>query len=330
MEHSSALHPAEAGSDRRQAASFATPRKSLMDEGHEMFERDEQSLAEWESLVLRAVEQRYTNERTSEKVVAEAMRLFVYLHKRGVKKWDQLTANVVVEWCWAARRNHKTKGVHRRAATATARSRQWVARTVLQEARSLGALIEPAELIGVNIKRSHAFLSTRALTDDEAELVRVYADSGHVISRRALMVAFAFAGGTHSEIAAVRMCDVDVGAGTVAFSGEAARIGALDAWGSDVVRRYLRKHTHIEHDELLCTTQSADPAHSVAVRLGHVLDDAGLKGLPGVSARSIRLTTARAILDSDGIEAAALFLGSPSLDTTAEALGHRWRDDGDG
>ena len=331
MDHIPALRPAEAGSDRRQAASLATPRKSLMDEGHEMFARDEQSLTEWKSLVLRAAEQRYTNERTLQKLVADAHRLFRYLDERGVTAWDELTTEIVAEWCWAARRNHKTKGVHRRAAPATAKSRQWVARTVLQEAKSLGALIEPAELIGLSIKRPSDFLSARPLTDDAAELVRVYGDSGHAVSRRALMVAFAFAGGTHSEIAAVRMCDVDIEAGTVAFSGKAARIGPLDTWGADAVHRYLRNYPHIEHDELLCTMPgTTDPAHRVAVRLGDVMDDAGLKGLPRVSARSIRLTTARKILDSDGIEAAARFLGSSSLDCTADALGYRWRHDSDG
>ena len=47
-------------------------------------------------------------------------------------------------------------------------------------------------------------------------------------------------------------------------------------------------------------------------------------GVPGVSARSIRLTTAREVLRTDGIEAAARFLGSPSLDSTAAALNHDW------
>ena len=38
-----------------------------------------------------------------------------------------------------------------------------------------------------------------------------------------------------------------------------------------------------------------------------------------------RLTAARQVLERDGIEAAARFLGSPSLDHTAEALAHDWR-----
>ena len=295
-----------------------------------LIESGEQSLAMWEPLVLEAVQQRYSNLRTARKVVADAKRLFRYLHACGVRRWDEVTAELVVDWCWAARRSDRTEGVHRGVAQTTARDRQWIAKAVLKEAKARGAQLDPHELIGVRIKRTSESAATRPLTDHEAELVRTHADAGHATSRRSLMVALAFVGGSHSEVAAVRMRDVDIEAAAVAFSGEAARIGTLDGWGVDTVQRFLRNHPHIERDELLCSTQSADPPHTVAVRLGYVLDDAGLKGVPGVSARSIRLTTARKILDSDGIAAAARFLGSPSLDSTAAALEYRWRRDSDG
>ena len=63
----------------------------------------------------------------------------------------------------------------------------------------------------------------------------------------------------------------------------------------------------------------------MTVQLGQVLQAAGIAGRPGVTARSIRLTSARRILDTEGIEAAASFLGSVSLDAAADALGHLWR-----
>ena len=75
-------------------------------------------------------------------------------------------------------------------------------------------------------------------------------------------------------------------------------------------------------------TSSSRAAHAVTVRLGQVLRDAGIAGRPGVTARSIRLTTANRILQTDGIEAAARFLGSPSLDSTADALGYQWGSGG--
>ena len=330
MDHIPALHPAEAGSDRRQAAPSATTHGCLVVKAAALVTSGEQSLAVWEPLVLQAVQQRYTNERTAKKVMTEASRLLGYLRAWGVSHWDAVTADLVVDWCWTARRSSKTKGAHRRVAQSTARNRQWAARTALREAQTRGAQLDPHELAGVRIKRRSEIESTRPLTDDEAELVRIYADAGHAISRRSLMVALAFAGGTHPEVAAVRMRDLDIEAGAVAFSGEAARIGTLDEWGAETVQRFLRNHPHIDRDELLCTPRSLDPTHIVTVRLGAVMGDAGLKGRPRVSARSIRLTTARKILDSDGIEAAARFLGSPSLDNTATALGHRWRHDSDG
>ncbi len=71
-------------------------------------------------------------------------------------------------------------------------------------------------------------------------------------------------------------------------------------------------------------------SEAAAVRMGDIdldsgtVEFSGAAARPGVTARSFRLTTARRILDSDGIEAAARFLGSPSLDSTAAALGYRW------
>ena len=123
------------------------------------------------------------------------------------------------------------------------------------------------------------------------------------------------------------MGDVDVDAGSVAFSGAAARVGPLDAWGIETVLRFVRNNPPIPVDGLVCVSAATSPsraAHAVTVRLGQVLRDAGLSGRPGVTARSIRLTTANRILRTEGIEAAARFLGAPSLDSTAEALGYRW------
>ena len=146
-------------------------------------------------------------------------------------------------------------------------------------------------------------------------------------------MAFSYAGGIASEVAAVRMCDIDLDAATVSFRGAAERIGPLDQWGAETVWRFVRNTASVAYDDLLCVTAGTDPtraAHSVTVRLGQVLRDAGIAGRPGVTARSIRLTTANRILQAQGIEAAARFLGSPSLDSTAAALGYRWRHHSDG
>ena len=124
------------------------------------------------------------------------------------------------------------------------------------------------------------------------------------------------------------MGDVDLEAGTVAFRGPAARTNRLEGWAAEAVDAFVGTRPPIPAEQLLCTsgrTGQFQAAHSVTVRLGEVLADAGIAGRAGVTARSIRLTAARRVLETSGIEAAANFLGSASLDTTADALGHTWR-----
>ena len=273
----------------RQAAPFATTHGCLVVKAAALIESGEQSLAMWEPLVLEAVQQRYSNLRTARKVVADAKRLFRYLHACGVRRWDEVTAELVVDWCWAARRSDRTEGVHRGVAQTTARDRQWIAKAVLKEAKARGAQLDPHELIGVRIKRTSESAATRPLTDHEAELVRTHADAGPchlapVADGRARVRG-------RLPTRKLRQCGCAMStlkqppsysparppASAPSMGGESTRCSASCAT------------TRISSaDELLCSTQSADPAHTVAVRLGYVLDDAGLKGVPGVSARSIR------------------------------------------
>lgn len=290
----------------------------------------ETPLMRCQSAVLDAVRIRFaSNVGTAEKLVAEIQRLFRYLAAVGILDLLDATPDHVLAWCWAARR--RGSGRHRRAKQATARNRQWAALVAFEEAARLGAPINPRRLVGERIARPSA-VSARPLTDDEDRRARDHADAGLVATRRSVMLVLSYAGGTASEVAAVRMGDIDLDAGAVAFSGAAARIGSLDEWGVETLWRFVRNNPPLAVGALLCVTDAATVSrapHTVTVRLGHVLQDAGLSGLPGVTARSFRLTTARRVLDGHGIEAAARFLGSPSLDGTAAALGYRWgHDDG--
>ena len=70
-------------------------------------------------------------------------------------------------------------------------------------------------------------------------------------------------------------------------------------------------------------------AHAVTVRLGEVISDAGLRGTPGVSARSVRLHTAKRILDCLGVgEPLPGSFGSDSLTSVVKALGYDWKQVG--
>ena len=291
------------------------------------------SLLAWEPLVLDAVRDRYvSNPRTADKAAREAARLMRYLRACGAVEWSDVSTEMVTRWCWAPSLNRS--GVHQDVAPATARNRQWAAWAALEAGRVLGAPIDPAALIGVRIGRSTSdSVVTRPLSVDEAVLVRDVAEAALSGSRTALIVAFAFGGGSASEIAATRLGDIDLEATTVAFSGERSRVNSLDDWAVLMMQRFLasQRRYPLKADDLLCVTTKADlagRAHSVTVRLGEVLRDAGLGSVPGVSARSIRLSAARTVLDCDGIEAAARFLGSVSLDTTAAALNYDWECDG--
>lgn len=287
-------------------------------------------LAEWVPLVLEGLRLRYaSNPGTADKVIAEARRLLNYLRGRGVERWSDVTPEMVSHWCWVARVDRS--GQHRRTSQSTARNRQWIATAVLEALTDLGAPIDTPVLVGDRIPYSGGTASTRPLTGEEANRVREFADSGLVGSRRSLLVAFSFAGGTATEVGAVRMGDVNLDEAIVAFTGTGSRVNTLDQWAVSRVARFVRNRPPIPPDQPICVTPRIKPeraAHSVTVRLRHVLRDAGLSDRQGVSARSIRLTTAQQLLEDHGIEAAARFLGSPSLDNTARALGHQWRNDG--
>ena len=247
----------------------------------------------WQSAVLAGVQARFArNVGTAEKLVAEIQRLFRYLAAVGVVDWLDATPDHVLAWCWAARR--RGSGRHRRTKQATARNRQWAALVAFEEAAKLGAPINPRRLIGERIPRPTSAVAARPLDDDEDRRARDHADAGLVASRRSAMLVLSYAGGTASEAAAVRMGDIDLGAGTVEFSGAAARLGPLDEWGVETLWRFVRNNPPLAAGDLLCVTDSTSAsraAHAVTVRLGHVLRDAGLSGRPGVTARSFRLTT---------------------------------------
>ena len=285
-------------------------------------------LVEWESAIIKAVKARYANPRTAAKNVKEVRSLFRFLRVRGAKTFKDVDCVLLSEWYWSAHLYRKRH--HRRTKQSTARLRQWTSLVAFVEAKNLGAPIDPVELIGERISRPSDQISARPLTDEESEQVRTFADTG-LTSRRSLQVAFSYAGGTATEVAAVRLADIDLQAGTVTFSGKAARTNPLDDWGREAVQRFIANSPPGAPDEPLCVNPKNDAAqapHRVSVDLRQVLLDAGLSGREGVKASSIRLIAAYKVFEAEGIEAAARFLGTPSLDTAADSLGHDWRNDG--
>ncbi len=270
------------------------------------------------------MEERYgSNRGTWQKLISEAERLFRYLHSVGIARWEDITTEAVLSWCWTARKTSSDE--YRRPEQATARNRQWAANAVLEAAETLGLVAEGRRVAGERIALPSDYVSARSLTEEEAERVRVFADRGQLYSHRAVIVALALAGGTSSEIGAVRKRDIDLDRGMV---GIGERQNPLCEWGRQMIHGFFWIRPDLQEDDVVAVRgdlAAERRAHAVTVALGQVISDAGLRGVPGVSARSVRLYRAGRILRSLGLECATWFLGLATLTTAADTLGYDWR-----
>ena len=230
----------------------------------------------------------------------------------------------MLAWCWAARLDRT--GRARTPALATARNRQWAATAVFEAAEQHGWVAYGRKLAGERIAHQRTKVPIRPLTDQEAELVRAYADRGMRFSRRAVMVALSFAGATAKELVEIRKEDVNPTLTGVRLPN---RVGPLDAWGQSTMRGFYANNPDLLSDNRICFSQRIHPSRRlkvINVRLGEALQAAGLNRRPGVTPRSIRLHTALKVFNTHGLEAAARFLAAASLDKTAQALGYDWNN----
>ena len=276
--------------------------------------------------VLAAIADTYLlTERPLSRFASMLISMFAHFERRGVKRLRNVTGDLTLEWCWSPVQG--PDGSAQEPARNFARDRQWVARAAFKVAAQLGAQLDPNVAAGTRIKRNDPDVPARPLTDQELDRVCAHVDAGTAASRRALLVAMYMAGGSAAEAAAVRARDIDLDAGTVTFLGERARVCALDEWSARAIARYLRANSTAP-DERLCVkadTPRDAAVDSVSIRMWKILKEAGFSSRSGISARSVRLAAARQVLERDGIVATARFLGSPSLDNTAHALGHDWQ-----
>ena len=288
--------------------------------------RSQLLVAGWQQSVLEVITVNHRDARTLQKLTRNVVWLFGFLAICGVTRWREVTAELTLRWCWAGIRG--SDGLWRDASVSTARNRQWVAQTVFAIAANLGAQIDPHTAAGPKIVRKPPAARAGPVTDSEFRRIRGNADPGGAPSRQSVAVAVSSSGATAIEAGDVRRQDIDLKFKTVTFTGPAARVCALDEWSAQAIARYLRAHPDTAPDERLCVAATTPPefaAQSISTRLCSVINQAGFADRPDISGRSIRLTAARQVLERDGIEAAARFLGSPSLDNTAEAIGYDWQ-----
>ena len=275
------------------------------------------------SLGLNALQLQYSETPGTEaKYVKEASRFFKQLQASGVEFFDEIEPDHADAFFWSASTFH---GRLSDVSATTASNRRSILQSLLRELDHLG--ITPAvDLVGPSIQRGHAE-PARLLTDREVQRIRNECTGGFLFTFAPWFVALSEAGATAAEIAEVRGNDVDLDQGVVQFSGRNARYGPLSDWGVDTLRRVVAQQPFVD-DKRVCCGDDLGPeraAHSVTAGMHRILRDAGFARDRHVSARSIRHTFARRILEQSGIEAAALFLGSDSLDATARALMHEWR-----
>jgi hypothetical protein len=262
------------------------------------------------------------NERTSAKVIGEVQRFVRYASACGVEYLDELRAEHVECYLWAAT---SSRGAIDEAKPRTAANRQAFVRRFLDVLGALG-LWSGGDIVGAPIDRGVSETS-RPLTDEEMRLVEVYSADGLFIGRRPMQVAFAQAGADASEIATVTVNDVDLLVGSVTLGLQHRRTNPLTPWGIEVVGEYLAAMSP-EPGQPLCVLGGKPLhrlAHSVTVSLRGALIAAHIGGRPRVTARSIGLWSAARVLERDGVVAAARFLGSNSLDATAASLGFDWQ-----
>lgn len=274
------------------------------------------------SLGLNALGLRYAgSSHTEAKYLKEALRLFKFLDAHGVEYFDEITAEHIESFIWSA---SGRRGPLRDVTSTTASNRQSIVRALLRELEQL-AVISEHDLIGPSVRRSTGEQS-RLLTEDEIRRIRNQSEGGFLLTAAPLLTMLSEAGGTATEIAEVRGDDLDVDRGLVRFGGRRSRVGPLTDWGRQTLRVVLENQT-IAAGSRVCCGDHLGPdraAHTVTVGLHRILRDAGFRRDPKVSARSIRLTMARRVLDSEGLEAAARFLGADSLDAVARSLFYEW------
>ena len=280
-------------------------------------------LATVRALGLNALQLQYSETPGTEaKYVKEGTRFFKQLQASGVEFFDEIEPDHADAFFWSA---STFRGRLSDVSATTASNRRSIIQSLLRELEHLG--ITPAcDLLGPSIQRGHAE-PARLLTDREMQRIRNECTGGFLFTFAPWFVALSEAGGTAAELAEVRSNDVDLDQGVVRFSGRSARYGPLSDWGVNTLRLVIAQQPLVD-DKRVCCSDDLGPeraAHSIAAGMHRILRDAGFARDRNVSARSIRHTFARRVLEESGIEAAALFLGSDSLDATARALVHEWR-----
>ncbi len=272
------------------------------------------------SIVCAHFAAQYLKPATERKYRQNAQRFVRHLEAYGIEFVDEITEQVVVDYLWSGRWRHGEIIDVSPTTASTCRSMTIAFFNVLI---NLGVW-EHLPPVGPPIERDYTDGSL-PLTPEQLLRVEQAVSGSLFTSRASFLVALSQAGGDAGEVAATTWGDINLRNGTVTFNLDSPRTNPLTPWGVEVLSAASRKG--FEPRQRLCvhnTTSIRSGAQSVTVGLSNLLRDAGLGRVPGVTAKSIRLGVAQQVLHTDGLEAAARFLGSRSLDGTAASLRYEW------
>ncbi|WP_419933270.1 hypothetical protein [Candidatus Poriferisodalis sp.] len=293
--------------------------------------RDDWCISSWLQPISSEIAASYDHNAGSyHKINTLIFELFAYFESAGLEQLQDLTDDVIPEWVDSPGYNAQTQ-THYDPAPTTQRNRLWAARLALKAARQLGAPIDANALVRGAVIAEDGGRKTKLLTDTQLDRVKTHADPGTRPSRRSVAVTLSLAGAKPAEIPAVCLADIDLNVGTVRLgTGDNARVNSLSEWGCRTIRRRIEHTPPDSRTEPLCVRPATSPigaARSIRTQLSQLMRQAGIGHIDGISGMSIRYTAARKVFESAGIEAAARFLGTGSLDTAAAAVGHTWRSD---
>ena len=255
---------------------------------------------------------------TAAKCIKILRQLVATLQHNGVEYLHEITPEMLDDFFWMATRKN---GFHE-PSSATAALRQWCCRTVLALLVDMG-LWEGGDITGPTISREHG-RSTRPMTDSEINQIQVMSHNVLVPNGDEILLALALCGGSASEIAGVCVEDIDIESSTIHLYGQSERLNPIDEWSLEVMSEAVMRIPDSTPMVVRPDLPIQRAAHTLTVRLNKLVNQAGFSSDTELTGVSIRLGAARRVFETDGLEAAAKFLGNQSLYATARALRYDW------
>jgi hypothetical protein len=162
------------------------------------------------------------------------------------------------------------------------------------------------------------------MTESEINQMQVMTHNVLVPTGEELLLALALCGASAQEIAVVCTQDIDIDARLIQLWGVSERANPIDGWSLEVLDEAVIRIADSTPMVVRPDLPLQRAAHTLTVRLNKLVNQAGFSSETELTGVSIRLGAALRVFETDGLEAAAKFLGNQSLDATARALRYDW------